>query len=148
MRHFANAFVRYNDKMSDVDKLALGIRPRDTSNSPKPNPTDLVDFDVVTIPTDHRVIANFRIQGSSGHGKGTYHAAEIRYWVRDLTAPAPLDAEEDGWHSEADTRTPWQKTFPGTDAGKRLYVRMRWENSSTGEQGKGPWSRMESLIVP
>jgi hypothetical protein len=83
---------------------------------------------------------------------GDYHAAEGRYWIRALNEPAPLDANEEGWHSIAATATPWEKSFPGADAGKRLYIAMRWENESTGkedgEKGKGPWSPIQSIIIP
>jgi hypothetical protein len=148
MRFFANAFVRFNPKMTDVDKLILGIRPRERTTTPKPAPTDLVELEISTISSDHRVKVRYRIAGSAKRGKGRYHGVEIRFWVRELHAPGPLDAEEDGWHSETDTRSPWEKTFPGADAGKRLYIMMRWENAATRQRSKGPWSAMADLIVP
>jgi hypothetical protein len=150
MRDFANTSIRYNKEMRDTDKLTVGIRPVDHNRSPKPNPTDLVEAEISTVPTDHRVVVAFHIAGSKSRGKGPYHAAEIRYWVRPLSDPAPLDANEEGWHSVADTASPWEHSFPGADAGKRLYIVMRWENEATGEgeEGKGPWSEIMSVIIP
>jgi hypothetical protein len=137
--------------MTAEEKLAMGIVPESHSHGPKPKPTELVEFEISTVPTDHRIIARFRISGSKRWGKGPYHAAEIRYWLRSLSDPAPLDANEEGWHSVADTASPWEKTFPGADAGKRLYILMRWENNAAGEDddaGKGPWSIMQNVLVP
>jgi hypothetical protein len=152
MQDFANSSIRYNKKMTAEEKAVLGILPaKPSSSTPKPKPTDLVEFEISTVPSDHRIIARFRISGSIRWGKGHYHAAEIRYWVRPLDAPPPVDANDEGWHSVADTASPWEKVFPGADAGKRLYIRMRWENNVTGEDddaGKGPWSIMQNVIVP
>jgi hypothetical protein len=110
-----------------------------------------VEFSLRSDHGDHRVISEFHIAGSEHRGKGPYHAAEGRYWVRGLDEPAPLDAEEEGWRSMSSTATPWSKRFPGVDAGKRLYIAMRWENRSTGKggaHGKGPWSEIQSIIIP
>jgi hypothetical protein len=151
MRSFANSSIRFNGKMSDTDKLALGVYTPDPKPTPKPDPTDLVGFEFSTIPSDHRVVVTYRIAGSTKRGKGPYHAAEIRYWVRALDAATPLDANEDGWHSVVNTASPWKKSFPGADAGKRLFVMMRWENSAVSgedDSGKGPWSGMEHMIRP
>jgi hypothetical protein len=102
------------------------------------------------VPSDHRIIADFHIAGQKSRGKGPYPAVEGRYWVRSLTAPAPLDANEEGWHSVADTASPWEQSFDGAEAGQRLYIIMRWENESTGQndEGKGPWSPIETIIIP
>jgi hypothetical protein len=110
----------------------------------------LVGFRLRTVPSAHRVIGDFFIAGSEHRGKGPYHAVETRFWVRGLNEPAPLDADEVGWQSEADTASPWEHGFDGADAGKRLYVAMRWENESTGEddEGKGLWSEIQSIIIP
>jgi hypothetical protein len=148
MRHFARASIRFNDKMMEEDKGYMGVYGQDATYTPKPDPIDLVRFKLTTIPSDHRVIAHFSIENSESRGKGPYHAAEIRFWVRPLDAPAPDDPDEDGGHSEASTRSPWEKTFPGSDKGKNLHIKMRWENESTGPKGKGPWSATESIIIP
>jgi hypothetical protein len=49
--------------MSDADKLILGIRPRDNTQTSKDDPADLVAFSLRTIPSDHRIIADFHIEG-------------------------------------------------------------------------------------
>jgi hypothetical protein len=134
--------------LTNANLVLLGFSVPDSTHSPMPDPKDLVEFEISTVPSDHRIIAHFHIAGSASHGKGHYHAAEIRFWVRELTAPAPLDADDEGWRSEADTHSPWEKSFPGADAGKRLYILMRWENSTTGTKGKGPWSAIANLIIP
>jgi hypothetical protein len=148
MRYFADRFIRFNDKMTEEEKLAMGIHPKDTTHTPKPDPTDLVEFELSTIPSDHRIIAKYHIAGHQSRGKGTYHAAEICYQVRPLTEAPPPNTEGDGWHSQADTASPWEKSFPD-DKGKCLYIAMRWENAATqGDRGKGPWSAIESIVVP
>jgi hypothetical protein len=150
IRAFVNQFIRYNPAVTHADLTSMGLPIRDTSHTPKPKPGDLVDFDISVVPSDHRVVAKFHIAGSTSRGKGSYHAAEIRYWVRPLTEPGPLDANEEGWHSVADTKSPWEKSFPGADAGKRLYLVMRWENNATGEgdAGKGQWGEMLNVVIP
>jgi hypothetical protein len=150
MREFARGSVRFNDKMSPLDKVVMGIRAPAKRRPHRPKPKDLVGFRLSTLPSAHRVFADYFIAGSESRGKGEYHAVEARWWVRSLSEPAPLDANAEGWHSAADTASPWEIGFDGADAGKRLYVAMRWENESTGEDesGKGLWSDIQSIIIP
>jgi hypothetical protein len=153
MRAFAASDIRVNDKMADTDKLAMGVRlPKKRSRARKPKPKDLVAFRFKTVPGAHRVIVEFWIEGMEGvsKGKGEYHAAEVLYCVRAVNDPPPKDVNEEGWHSVADTASPWAKTFNAADAGKVLYVTMRWENYSTGEddEGKGQWCDIRSVIIP
>jgi hypothetical protein len=41
IRAFVNAHVRFNDRMTDVDRLSIGVPPRDPKNSPKPRIDDI-----------------------------------------------------------------------------------------------------------
>jgi hypothetical protein len=150
MRVFANASVRCNDRMTDADRLVLGIRRRD-GGSRQPDPVDLVGFELCTVAGDHRVIADFRVEGSERRGKGRYYAVEGRYWVRALDEAPPRDANAAGWRSELCTATPWEVGLNGADAGKRVYVAMRWVNRSVGKdggrRGKGLWSVIRGIIL-
>jgi hypothetical protein len=110
-----------------------------------------VAFILSLLPTDHRVIAQFRVAGSTKRGKGSYHGVEIRFWVLPLDASPPQTADDKGWRSEICTKTPWRHTFDADEIGKRLYIAMRWENESVAsdeEASKGPWSEIESVIIP
>jgi peptide methionine sulfoxide reductase MsrA len=44
-----------------------------------------------------------------------------------------------------DTHTPITLEFEGHDRGKTVYFALRWENTR-GE--KGPWSAIQSAIIP
>jgi hypothetical protein len=151
MRSFAKSDIRFNRKMTETDRMYFGLREPDTKWTPKSDPTDLVTIEFSTIPEAHSIVAKYRIEGSTKRGKGSYHAAEVRYWVRALDAAPPVDANEEGWQGMANTASPWKKTLAGADAGKRLFVTMRWVNAATsGEEhnGKGLWNRILSIIIP
>jgi hypothetical protein len=153
MRAFANAYIRYNDKMTDADKLVVGIAPSSHSHSPKPKPTDHVAFTLSVDAQSHSVRGDFRIMDSERKNKGPYHGVEVRIWVLPLDAAPPVIAEHPGWRSYVDTATPWEHTFTdAADIGKRLYVTMRWENASVGKNidddaSKGPWSAIQNVVI-
>jgi hypothetical protein len=150
MRKFASSSVRFNPRMTDSDKLALGIHVRDTHPSPRPNPTDLVEFQFKSVPSAHLIIIPYHIAGSVTRGKGHYHGVEVRIWVLPLDAPEPQDADHPGWRSEVNTATPWKHTFTREEIGQRLYVCMRWENRSVNKDhasGRGPWSAIHSVVI-
>jgi hypothetical protein len=160
------AFDEYDALMQDIhsyfyhkdfplEALArLGLLPhkKPGKGGSVADPTDHVEIEFVIDPESHTIVIKFRIPGSKHWGKGRYHCVEIRYWILPLDAPAPLDANAPGWKSDADTSSPWEITCDGSDAGKRFWVSMRWENASTGEKnqkrGKGPWSALRSVIIP
>jgi hypothetical protein len=150
MKDFANTSVRFNKKMGEADKEDLGIRTRYRHNTPRPKPADHVDFELSVDAQSHGVAAKYRIEGSTKRGKGDYHGVEIRYWILPLDAPPPASAIAEGWHSVADTASPWEHTFDNPEEiGKRLYVCMCWENNSTdSEDDKGPWSAIQGVIIP
>ncbi|MDR3311633.1 MAG: hypothetical protein LBS64_00665 [Spirochaetaceae bacterium] len=152
MRGFANTSVRFNPKMTDTDRLVLGIHPKDNSHTPKPKPTDHVDFTLSVDAQGHVVRSDFHISGSASRSKGPYHGAEARIWVLPLSESPPPGPHHPGWRSEVDTATPWEHQFDDDEIGKRLYITMRWENPSVGkgedpESSKGPWSVIQSVVI-
>jgi hypothetical protein len=151
MRKFAIDNIRNNDLMPDSAKFHMGVRIPDKTHTPQPKPHSLVAFELATRPGSHSVVADFWIDGRATKGKGDYHAAEGRYWVRPIGAPPPKDPDEDGWHSVASTRRPWTRRIGGDYAGQVFYMTMRWENKATGkdggEGGKGDWSAIQSIIL-
>ena len=133
-----------------ADALAMGFELLDHTHSPRPTPTDHVEFEFALDPESHTARVAYHIAGRKGYGKGTYHGVEVRFWVRPLDAPAPETADAEGWRSEVDTATPWARTFAASEIGQRLYVAMRWENQSSGKDqaaGKGPWSAIRSIVI-
>jgi hypothetical protein len=138
------------DPRTPADAVAMGFELIDTTRSPKPTPTDHVEFEFALDPESHTVRMPYHIEGHKGHGKGAYHGVEVRFWVRPLDAAAPETADTEGWRSEVDTATPWAHTFAAAEIGQRLYVAMRWENQSSGKDqsaGKGPWSAIRSVVI-
>ncbi|MDR3325227.1 MAG: hypothetical protein LBS82_04490 [Spirochaetaceae bacterium] len=150
VRVFVNQYLRY-PPVTNAERDVMGIINKSEKRVSKKDPVDHVDFEFIVDPQSHTVWIKYRIAGSKKRGKGDYHGVEIRYWIRALNAPGPVDANEEGWHSVADTASPWKKTFDGIHAGMRLWVSIRWENASTGDDvrtGKGPWSVIKNIIIP
>jgi hypothetical protein len=153
LRHLKRTYIEPGleaDRISLTDYLALGLKPRDTSHSKQPDPTDHVVFTLIVDTRGHIVTASYRIAGRERRGKGRYHGVEVRFWVLPLDAAPVVAADHPGWQSEVDTSSPWKRTFTEAELGKRLYVMMRWENRSAGKAqpaGKGPWSAVTSVVI-
>jgi hypothetical protein len=152
VRHIKRAYIEFGLEtkiISKIQYMELGFELHDNENTQHGKPKDLVAFVLSMIIAAHKLIAKFHIEGSEHRGKGPYHAAEIRIWVLPQDAPAPVDAKSTGWSSFVATASPWEYTFSGDEIGKRLYIAMRWENASVGEDenGKGPWSAIQSMVI-
>jgi hypothetical protein len=138
------ARLQAHPAMTDEMRKRYGIPIHDKNRSPQPEPTDHVDFTIELDAVAHIVRCPYRIANSTHRGKGRYHGVEVRYMLLSINEAAPVDAEE-LTRSDINTASPWEHTFQGGDAGKRAYFAMRWE-IRTG--GKGPWSGIQSVVIP
>jgi hypothetical protein len=150
IRKLVNDYLR-REPVTDEDRDAVGVPNKNPHHAPKPQPVDHVAIALSVDATNHSVRADYQKKGSLSKSKDPYHGVEIRTWLLALDAPAPVTADDPGWESHVDTATPWRwKAKSAADIGKRLYVAMRWENPSAGEDEdacKGPWSAIESVVV-
>ena len=130
-----------NPIITDADRVALGLHVRDTkpTNIPAPKSRPELDIDVVDF---RRLKVIFHDLGSESKAKpyGVIGAV-LLYAVLD-TPPADVNALT---RSVLATRTPYTLEFTEEERGKTLYVAICWQNEK-GE--RGPWSEIESAIVP
>jgi hypothetical protein len=141
MRSFANSSIRYNPKMTDADRLPLGLHPKDTNPTPQPIP-----HTVPEIETDSSVIRqlSFRLRdfGAKTWAKPDHvHGMELA-WV--IAAARPADASEMP-HLETATANPIVLPFKDEQRGSHVFYAARWINNTSQH---GPWSDIESAFVP
>ncbi|MDR2086381.1 MAG: hypothetical protein LBP72_04315 [Dysgonamonadaceae bacterium] len=135
-----------NPNVTDADLETMGIvgRRQGKHYPPVPVPTDVPDFRIEQAP-GHRLLVHFHAheqeRESSAAKPHGVHGAELIYSVLE-TPPTSYDNLT---KSAFDTASPYTFTFDLPDTGKTLYVAVRWENSR-GE--KGPWSNIQSAIIP
>ena len=135
-----------NPNVTDEDlELMSIVGRRQGKHYPRiPITTDVADFRIEQAP-GHRLIVHFHAheqdrESSAVKPRGV-HGAEIVYALLE-TPPTSYDALI---KSVFDTASPYTFTFDLPDAGKTIYMALRWENSR-GE--KGPWTDIQSAIIP
>lgn len=140
-RHLVNAYLRYNDAVTDEDRTRLGLRVADTTPTqiavPATMPETTVDSSIIM-----RLTLHYRDSGSTSRGKPAgIHGCEIRWSI----LPEPPSVTDELRNSEFSTRAPHTFVFEENQRGKTVYFRLRWENAR-GQ--KGPWSELYTGIVP
>jgi hypothetical protein len=120
----------------------MGIALPNPSRTPAPVATTFPDSDVDS-GTLRRLIINFYDAGKkkSKAKPAGQHGAEICWAISDVPV---IDISELN-HSVFDTHTPLTLEFQGHERGQTVYFALRWENTR-GE--KGPWSAIQSAIIP
>jgi hypothetical protein len=131
--------------VSNSDLLAMAL-PERSGDSRKPAPVARVYPVIVALTTMLRhLIFNFFTMDSENkprkHKPDGQHGVEV-CWV---ISSAPVVNTDDLVHSAFSTTTELDLPFTGDDRGKTVYFAARWENTR-GE--KGPWSPIESAIIP
>ncbi|MDR2140149.1 MAG: hypothetical protein LBP50_11465 [Tannerella sp.] len=135
-----------NPNVTDADLETMSIygRRQGKHYPHVPIPTDVPDFRIEQA-LGHRLLVHFHAheqeRKSSVAKPHGVHGVELVY----AELETPPTSYDDLTKSAFDTASPYTFTFDLPDAGKTLYVALRWENSR-GE--KGPWSNIQSAIIP
>jgi hypothetical protein len=136
-----------NHLLTEEDLKMLGLPIHKKTRTPVPPPTDTVEL-LLRQLTGHRVEVVFFPSTQDPAARERHEAkpygvrgVEIRWAI----LPEAPESEDDLVHSEFDTRSPYTFQFKLPQAGKTLYVCARWENTTAQ---KGPWSPIQSAIIP
>jgi hypothetical protein len=134
-------FRLQNPVITDYERIGLGLHVHDTkpTSIPVPSTRPELDIDVVDF---RRLKVLFHDMGSESRAKPYgVNGAVILYALLDAP-PAGITALG---RSALATRTPYILEFTEEERGKTVYIAMCWQNKK-GE--RGPWSEIESAIVP
>ncbi|MDR0768676.1 MAG: hypothetical protein LBE71_02040 [Dysgonamonadaceae bacterium] len=130
-----------NPVITDAQRVALGLHVRDTTPSHILAPTTHPELNIDVLDF-RRLKILFHDQGHDSKAKPHgVTGAVIIYAVLD-TPPADHSALT---RSVLATRTPHILEFTEEERGKTFYIAICWQN---GKGQKGPWSEIESAIVP
>jgi hypothetical protein len=140
IRSMANFRLR-NPSVLAADRIALGLRVRDDNPTEVAVPRSRPEIDINVVDF-RRLSIRFHDMGSHGKAKpyGTV-GATIAYATLDAPPADPSDLTR----NVLATRTPHVLEFAEEERGRTVYVAICWQNTR-GE--RGPWSEIESAIVP
>jgi hypothetical protein len=141
-RQLYTGYMKGNPFVTDEDLVSAGFPKRHTGGgTPSPVPDSMIVVTILLLGPG-RIGFDFRDEHATGKAKPHgVHGAEMISAVLD---EPPTDRSQ-LTESSFDTHTPLVREFPTGMSGKTLYFCMRWENTR-GE--KGPWNRIESVVIP
>jgi hypothetical protein len=142
VRVFVNAFLRFNENVTDEDRVKLGITVPDTTPTAQHEPSTMPLVTLIDSSIIMRIILHYRDSMSAGRAK-PYGIHGVEIWWAILDVPPVTTA--DLIHSEFSTRSSHTFIFDENQRGKTVWFRLRWENNR-GQ--KGPWSELYSAIIP
>jgi hypothetical protein len=131
----------FTPPMDDSDWIRLGLRPPDHIRTEHTVVNELVEFEL-GLRGIREIVVNFWIKGADHRAKPAGYDGAVLVWDT-LAAPPerPTDLAE---HTMA-SRTPHILEFDEAERGKTVYIALCWQN----ERGiRGPWTEMQSAIVP
>jgi hypothetical protein len=142
MRDFANSAVRYNKKMDDAAKLALGIHPRDTTPTAHGTPVSRPGTEVENTGShfEHRVWATNTER--MDHSKPA-DAYGVRYaW--QIGGERPTSGGDIKGKTKFSRKTALLVQHDEADKGKTAYYSSCYENS---KGDAGPWSPVVEAVI-
>jgi hypothetical protein len=141
MRDFANTSIRFNKKMTDADKLYMGIRPTDTTHTSHPAPVSQPNTDVLSTKNNYEHLVR-SLNRDTGNLSKPADAYGVRYaW--QVGGEKPVSGE-DLPKSQFSRKTSYVVTHSEADKGKPAYYSTCYENSK-GDQGH--WSPVIEAII-
>ena len=133
--------LEYNTKVTDQERVEMGITIRTSKRTPVPVPATYPDYSVDTA-TIRCLTIHFRDRNSNRKAKPAGVSGAVIRWAMLSTAPEGVDALT---NSELDTASPFTLNFVDAQRGSKIYFCLAWQNTK-GE--KGPWSEIGVAIVP
>ena len=141
VRAFVAQWLAYNSKVTDSDRIRMGLTVKSDTHTPKPRPSTSprgqVDF---SVRRRHSIHFSDEAMALSKAKPDGVHGCEIYIKVGGI---APQSVSEMSFLGTC-TATPHKVDFEGTQAGQTAYYWLRWVNTR-GESG--PWSDTVSATI-
>jgi hypothetical protein len=140
IRYFIRFYVRH-PSVPDSILITLSIPPIDTVRTTHFEVNEKVDF-IIRIRSENELIVDFWQRGHTSKAKPSGYDGAVVIWTFSDEEPATLDNYLR--HSLA-SRTPYALKFDTHDSGKRVWIRIAWQNA----RGiLGDYCEAKSAIIP
>jgi len=140
LRYFIRFYLR-NPVVTNAELTEMGIPPIDNIRTVHKDVTETVDF-VIHIKGTNNVILDFWQTGHTSKARPKGYSGAVIIWA--LSEQEPANNETYPFHTLA-TRTPYTIEFDNHDSGKRVWVKICWQNAR-GILGR--FSEAKSAMVP
>jgi len=140
IRGMVNQFLRF-PPITDADRKEIGIPIRDTIRTQRTTVHETVEFIFETRGTNNLII-RFWQTGSDSKARPKGFSGAVIIWA--LSEEEPATNDDYTKHTLA-TRTPHTIEFDNRDSGKRVWVKICWQNAR-GIVGR--WCEAKSAVVP
>ena len=155
IREFVNAHIRFNDLISDSERLSLGMSPRDTEPSPKPK---ISDIPIVGLEPMGGGDIEVYCRRQTDQDRPSMHpdadVIEVRFSMLPTHQPAqPGAVKREGFPSPEEcpeVRTSTRAHFfiqcEFKNAGQTFYGFFRWVNL-TNPANSSSWSNAKTVVI-
>jgi hypothetical protein len=140
VRNFVNQYLKF-PPVTNEERTAMGIPVRDVIRTPLGEPTEMVDFSF-RLKTFRQQEIHFKVVGADSKAKPYGSNGAAISWV---AADKAVTSVEELTRHDLATRTPYVMHFTDEERGKVVSVAMQWVNRKSQ---KGPWSQIQTAIVP
>jgi hypothetical protein len=136
MRKFARERIRNNSKMTDGQKLELGVTIADQEPSPVPVPDAGPDSEAIISAREPGVV-KVRYLGPKPYG---VDRIEIAWSISETV----IDSPDQLTNNDTFSRNPWEHTFTAAERGKKMYYSLRYLT----KEGASHWSDVREVVIP
>jgi hypothetical protein len=141
VRHYVNVALRFNENMTDEDRVRLGLTVPDTAATPEANPDEYPEIEADT-SVMRRVRCKFLNREHRVAKPPHVHGIELRSgFIPDGEKPSLTHL----LNSSFSTRALTTMDFTDEDRGRRLGLCARYENNIGG---KGPFGPIVVVFIP
>lgn len=141
IRSFVAQWLASNPRVSDADRLRMGLTVKTGTRTPTPVPTTFpvgtIDF---SVRLQHSISYYDEASAHSNAKPAGIHGCEV---YMKVDGDAPKDVSELDYVGTC-TASPYTVKFDGAKVGKMIYYRLRWVNTRSEA---GPWSTTINALV-
>jgi hypothetical protein len=146
IRTFINAYIRFNGKMTDVDRITVGMPERDTEPSPRPA---ISDIPMVFLEPLGGGSIKVTCKRETDQTRPSIHRDADGIECRYIFVPKgekPPASSKDAPNVQVSKKARFIIECGDENAGERFWGFFRWVNL-TNPANSGPWSNARGTVI-
>jgi hypothetical protein len=150
IRAFVNAHIRFNDRMTNTDRLSIGVPPPDRKPSPKPKINDIPLVGLTPLGGGSIKVTCLR---TTDRDRPSMHkdadAIEVMFFMapaQPMVKPKDFPPPEECPGSRISTKAQFIIRCGAKNAGLRFYGFFRWANL-VDPDNSGSWTNVIIVVI-